>query len=152
MSSEYLAFRFLSSQRFPCALTDQISLYLCRQAESECQYFALYIITETVTVLYGPDTALLDHADIQYLHDHEQVPSQTRQFGTDYQITLTHALKQPPELPFGVALCAADGLFYPAVDLYALTTAEIGDFKSLILYGLLVTADTYVAVVQNYRI
>lgn len=63
-----------------------------------------------------------------------------------------HALKQPSELPFGVTLRAADSLFYPAVDLYALTTTEIGDFKSLILYGLLVTADTYVAVVQNYRI
>ena len=100
----------------------------------------------------GPDTTLPDHADVQYLHDHEQVPPQTRKFGTDYQITLTHTLKQPPELPFGVALRAADSLFYPAVDLYPLTTAEIGDFKSLILYGLLVTAYAYVTVVQNYRI
>lgn len=107
------------------------------------------VISESVVVLYGPDTTLPGHADIEYLHDHEQVPSQTRKFGTDYQVTFTHTLKQPPELPFGIALRAAYCFFYPTVDLESLTTAEIGDFKSLILYGLLVTADSYVTVNQN---
>lgn len=148
-SSKFLPLSLLARQSLLSPLADEVSFNLRRQAEGKCKHLALDIIPEAVTIFYGPDTTLPDHADIQYLHDHEQIPSQTREFGTDYQITLTHALKQPPELPFGVALRAADSLFYPAVDLYALTTAEIGDFKSLILYGLLVTADAYVAVVQN---
>ena len=151
-SSKFLPFSLLARQSLLGPLTDQVSFNLCRQTEGKCQHLALDVIPEAVIVLDGPDTTLPDHADIQYLHDHEQIPSQTREFGTDDQITLTHTLKQPPELPFGVALRAAYGFFYPAVDLYPLTTAEIGDFKSLILYGLLVTADAYVTVVQNYRI
>lgn len=148
-SSKLLSLSLLTGQGLLGPLTDQVSFNLRRQTEGKCQHLALDVIPEAVIVLDGPDTALPDHADIQYLHDHEQVPSQTREFGTDDQITLTHTLKQPPELPFGVALRAAYGFFYPAVDLYALTTAEIGDFKSLILYGLLVTAYAYVTVVQN---
>ena len=68
-------------------------------------HLALDVIPETVIVLDGPDTTLPDHADIQYLHDHEQVPPQTRKFGTDEQISIVVA---SPTLK--ARQCATQGL------------------------------------------
>lgn len=150
MPSELLSLGPLACKSLFSPLTYKIAFYFSGESERKRQHFALYIIPKAVTVLYCPDTTFLDHTDVKYLHDHEQVPSQTRQFGTDYQVTFAHTLKQPPELPFGITLRAAYGFFYPSVDQDAFTKTEIGDLKSLILYGLLVTAYAYVAVVQNY--
>lgn len=52
-------------------------------------------------------------------------------------------------MAFGIALRAADGLLYPAIDLDTFTMAEIEYFKSLILYCLFVTAYAYVAIIQD---
>ena len=66
----------LASQRFLSTLRDEVTLYLRRETESKCQYLRLDVLAKTIVVLHCPDTTLLAHADVQYLHDHKEVTTQ----------------------------------------------------------------------------
>ena len=47
------------------------AFYLRRQTEGESKHLALDVIPEPVVVLYSPDAALLRHAEVQDVHNHE---------------------------------------------------------------------------------
>lgn len=107
------------------------------------------VVAEPVVVLDGPDSAAAHHADIEYLHDHEQVAPETRQLGTYDEVAAADFAEEFSQTPDRPVLGAADGLFYPAVDGDALPVAELENFKSLILNCLLVTAHSDVSEIHN---
>ena len=131
------------------ALTDEIALDFGGKTERECEDFAGDVITEPVVVLDCPDTTASSHADIENLHDHEQVTTESGKFGTDNKITAPHLFKKFPKTPDRPVFGPADGLFYPAVDSYAMPFAELENLEALILYSLLVTAHPDVSVIHN---
>lgn len=131
------------------ALTDEIALDFGRETECESEDFAGDVITEPVVVLDCPDTTASSHADIENLHDHEQVTTESGKFGTDNKITAPHLFKKLPKTPDGPVFGPADGLLYPAVDGDVMQTAELENLEALILYSLLVTAHSDVSVIHN---
>lgn len=139
-ASESFAFRLSPGKGLPGTLTYQISLYFSGKSESECQDLALDIVPETVAVLDCPYTALLGHAEIQYLHNHEQAAAKPRKFCTDDHVVLLYAFEEFSKFPLGVTFCAADGFLNPAVNLKMLPDAEFRDFKTLVLNRLFVAA------------
>lgn len=128
------------------ALGDEVALNLCRQPEGEGKDFRLDVVAEAVVVFDSPDFCLLGHADVEYLHYHEEVATESRQFSADDEVILFDALEQRAELPLGVCLCAGDSFLDPAVYGDVLAAAEVVDFKALVLYGLLVGADPDISV------
>ena len=131
------------------ALTDEIALDFGGKTERESEDFAGDVITEPVVVLDCPDTTATSHADIENLHDHEQVTTESGKFGTDNKITAPHLFKKLPKTPDGPIFGPADGLLYPAVDGDVMQTAELENLEALILYSLLVTAHSDVSVIHN---
>ena len=131
------------------ALTDEIALDFCGKTERESEDFAGDVITEPVVVLNRPDPTASSHADIQYLHDHKQITTESGKFGTDNKITAPHLFKKPPKTPDRPVFGPADGLLYPAVDSYAMPFAELENLEALILYSLLVAAHPDVSVIHN---
>lgn len=131
------------------ALTDEIALDFGGKTERECEDLAGDIITKPVVVLNRPDTTAASHADIENLHDHEQVTAESGKFGTDNKITAPHLFKKLPKTPDGPVFGPADGLLYPAVDSYDMPFAELENLEALILYSLLVTAHSDVSVIHN---
>ena len=131
------------------ALTDEIALDFGGKTERESEDFAGDVITEPVVVLDCPDTTASSHADIENLHDHEQVTTESGKFGTDNKITAPHLFKKLPKTPDGPVFGPADGLLYPAVDGDVMQTAELENLEALILYSLLVTAHSDVSVIHN---
>lgn len=131
------------------ALTDKIALDFGGKTEREGKNLAGDIITKPVVVLDCPDTTASSHADIENLHDHEQVTTESGKFGTDNKITAPHLFKKLPKTPDGPVFGPADGLLYPAVDSYDMPFAELENLEALILYSLLVTAHSDVSVIHN---
>ena len=131
------------------ALTDEIALDFGGKTEREGKNLAGDIITKPVVVLNRPDTTAASHADIENLHDHEQVTTESGKFGTDNKITAPHLFKKLPKTPDGPVFGPADGLLYPAVDGDVMQTAELENLEALILYSLLVTAHSDVSVIHN---
>ena len=131
------------------ALTDEIALDFGGKTERESEDFAGDVITEPVVVLDCPDTTASSHADIENLHDHEQVTTESGKFGTDNKITAPHLFKKFPKTPDRPVFGPADGLLYPAVDGDVMQTAELENLEALILYSLLVTAHSDVSVIHN---
>lgn len=131
------------------ALTDEIALDFGRKTERESEDFAGDVITEPVAVLNRPDTTASSHAYIQYLHDHEQVTTESGKFGTDNKITAPHLFKKFPKTPDGPVFGPADGLLYPAVYGDVMQIAELENLETLILDSLLVTAHSDVSVIHN---
>lgn len=130
-------------------LTYEVALNLCREPKCECKYFAWDVISQPVSLLDGPDAAALVHADIEYLHNHKEVSSESGEFGADDDIVLADLAEQRPQQPSLESLGAADSFLYPPVNGYAFSMAELQYFESLILNRLPVAADPYVTVVHN---
>ena len=131
------------------ALTDEIALDFGGKTERECEDFAGDVITESVVVLNRPDTTAASHADIENLHDHEQVTAESGKFGTNNEIAAPYFAEKFPKTPDGPVFGPADGLLYPAVDGDVMQTAELENLEALILYSLLVTAHSDVSVIHN---
>lgn len=148
-AAEHDSLRLFAGEGFLGALADEVALDFGGQAERECENFAGDVVAEPVVVLDGPDSAAAHHADIEYLHDHEQVAPETRQFGTYDEVAAADFAEKFSQTPDRPVLGAADGLFYPAVDGDALPVAELENFKSLILNCLLVTAHSDVSEIHN---
>lgn len=104
------------------------------------------VFTKAVVVLDCPDATFLCHADVEDFHDHEQVASETGEFGADDEVVLLDFGEQSAEGAFVVVLGAADCLFYPTVDREVLRLAEPIDLEALVLDSLLVAAHANVAV------
>ena len=145
-TSQNYAFSLLSGQRLFGPLTDKVALNLRREAKCEGQHLALNVLPKPLIVLYGPDTTLLCHADIENLHNHKQVTPQPGQLGTDNQIVFLHPVQEFSQFPLAVTLRTADGLLNPSVNAHRLTGTEIIDFKPLIFDSLFVAADSDVTV------
>ena len=145
-SAEDNAFGTFAGECLFGALGDEVALDLCRQPEGEGKDFRLDVVTQTVVVFDSPHLCLLGHADVEYLHYHEEVAAEARQLGADYEVVLSDALEQRAELPLGVCFCARDSFLDPAVDADVLAAAEVVDFKALVLDGLLVGADPDISV------
>lgn len=138
-----------ASKSFLGPLAYEVALNLCREAKCECKDFARDVVSKPITLFDSPDTTALVHADIEYLHDHEEVPPEAGKLGTDDDVTLFDFVEQGAQEPSLECSGAADGLVYPAVYGDAFSAAELQYFESLILDCLLVAADPYVAVVHN---
>lgn len=148
-AAEHDSLRLFAGEGFLGALADEVALDFGGQTERECENFAGNVVAEPVVVLDGPDSAAAHHADIEYLHDHEQVAPETRQLGTYDEVATADFAEKFSQTPDRPVLGAADGLFYPSVDGDALPVAELEDFKSLILNCLLVTAHSDVSEIHN---
>lgn len=146
---EHDSLRLLAGESFFRALADEVALDFGRQTERECENFAWDVVAEPVVVLDGPDTAAARHADIENLHDHEQVAPETRQLGTYDEVAAADSAEKFSQSPDRPVLGATDGLLYPAVDGNALPVAELEDLKSLILNCLLVAAHSDVSEIHN---
>ena len=131
------------------ALTDEIALDFGGKTERESEDFAGDVITEPVVVLDCPDTTATSHADIENLHDHEQVTTESGKFGTDNKIAAPYFAEKLSKTPDGPVLGSAYRLLYPAVDGDVMQTAELENLEALILYSLLVTAHSDVSVIHN---
>ena len=131
------------------ALTDEIALDFGRETECESEDFAGDVITEPVVVLDCPDTTAASHADIENLHDHEQVTAESGKFGTNNEIAAPYFAEKLSKTPDGPVFGPADGLLYPAVDGDVMQSAELENLEALILYSLLVTAHSDVSVIHN---
>ena len=131
------------------ALTDEIALDFGRETECESEDFAGDVITKPVVVLNRPDTPAASHADIENLHDHEQVTAESGKFGTNNEIAAPYFAEKFPKTPDGPIFGPADGLLYPAVDGDVMQTAELENLETLILDSLLVTAHSDVSVIHN---
>ena len=64
----------------------------------------------------------------------------------DDDIIACDLAEEVSELPLGVSLGAADGLLDPVIDQEAVSLAEVVDLEALVLYRLLVAADSDVSV------
>lgn len=148
-SAEHDSLGLFAGEGFLGALADEVALNFGGQAERECENFAGDVVTEPVVVLDGPDSAAAYHADIEYLHDHEQVAPETRQLGTYDEVVAVDSAEKFSQSPDRPVLGAADSLLYPAVDGNALPVAELENFKSLILNCLLVAAHSDVSEIHN---
>ena len=148
-ATENYALGLFAGESFLRALTDKIALDFGGKTERECEDLAGDVITEPVVVLDCPDTTASSHADIENLHDHKQVTTESGKFGTDNKITASHLFKKLPKTPDRPVFGPADGLLYPAVDSYAMPFAELENLEALILYSLLVTAHPDVSVIHN---
>ena len=146
-SPEHDSLGLFAGEGFLCALADEVALDFCGQAE--CENFAGDVVSEPVVVLDGPDAAAAHHADIEYLHDHEQVAPETRQLGTYDEVAAADSAEKFSQSPDRPVLGATDGLLYPSVDGNALPVAELEDLKSLILNCLLVAAHSDVSEIHN---
>lgn len=131
------------------ALTDEIALDFGGKTERECEDLAGDIITKPVVVLNRPDTTAASHADIENLHDHEQVTAETRKLGTDDEITASYLFEKLAEAPDGPILGAAYGLLDPAVYGDALSFTKPENLETLILDSLLVAAYSDVSIIHN---
>ena len=138
-----------AGESFLRALTDKIALDFGGKTECEGKNLAGDIITKPVVVLNRPDTTAASHADIENLHDHEQVAPETRQLGTYDEVAAADSAEKFPQSPDRPVLGAADGLLYPAVDGNALPVTELEDLKSLILNCLLVAAHSDVSIIHS---
>ena len=138
-----------AGESFLRALTDKIALDFGGKTECEGKNLAGDIITKPVVVLNRPDTTAASHADIENLHDHEQVTAESGKFGTNNEIAAPHLFKKFPKTPDRPVFGPADGLLYPAVDGDVMQTAELENLEALILYSLLVTAHSDVSVIHN---
>lgn len=147
-SAEHDSLGLFAGEGFLCALADEVALDFGGQAECECENFAGDVVAEPVVVLDGPDAAAAHHADVEYLHDHEQVAPETRQLGTYDEVALRTLRRSFPSRLTDQSL-VPDSLFYPAVYGNALPVAELENFKSLILNCLLVTAHSDVSEIHN---
>ena len=123
------------------ALTDEIALDFGGKTERECEDLAGDIITKPVVVLNRPDTTAASHADIENLHDHEQVTAETRKLGTDDEITASYLFEKLAEAPDGPILGAVYG--------DALSFTEPENLETLILDSLLVAAYSDVSIIHN---
>lgn len=148
-SAEHDSLGLFAGEGFLGALADEVALDFGGQAECECENFAGDVVAEPVVVLDGPDAAAAHHADIEYLHDHEQVAPETRQLGAYDEVAAADSAEKFSQSPDRPVLGAADGLLYPAVDGNALPVAELENFKSLILNCLLVTAHSDVSEIHT---
>ena len=110
------------------------------------------IFPKPVIVLDCPDSALFCHTDVEDFHYHEQVPSETGQFSTDYQIVLLHFVQEFAKFTFVVILCSADGLFYPSIDVDLFLCDKIVYLEPLVLDGLLVATDPNVTIYHKFRV
>ena len=148
-ATENYTLSLFAGESFLRALTDKIALDFGGETERECEDFAGDVITEPVVVLDCPDTTAPSHADIENLHDHEQVTTESGKFGTDNKITAPHLFKKFPKTPDGPVFGPADGLLYPTVYGDVMQSAELENLEALILYSLLVTAHSDVSVIHN---
>lgn len=148
-SPEHDSLGLFAGEGFLGALADEVALDFGGQAERECENFAGDVVAEPVVVLDGPDAAAAHHADIEYLHDHEQVAPETRQLGTYDEVAAADSAEKFPQTPDRPVLGATDSLLYPAIDGNALPVAELEDLKSLILNCLLVAAHSDVSEIHN---
>lgn len=148
-SAEHDSLGLFAGEGFLGALADEVALDFGGQAECECENFAGDVVAEPVVVLDGPDAAAAHHADIEYLHDHEQVAPETRQLGTYDEVAAADSAEKFPQTPDRPVLGATDSLLYPAIDGNALPVAELENFKSLILNCLLVAAHSDVSEIHN---
>lgn len=139
----------LACKSLLCPLAYEVALDLRREPKCECKDFARDVISKPITLFDSPDPTALVHADIEYLHDHEEVSSEAGELGTDDDVTLFDLVEQRAQESPLECSGAADGLFYPAVYRDAFSAAELQYLESLILYCLLVAADPYVTVVHN---
>lgn len=128
------------------ALADQVALDLGAETEGKGKDLALYVVPQAVVVLDRPDAALLSHTYIEDLHNHEEVSPETRELAADDDIIACDLAEEVSELPLGVSLGAADGLLDPVIDQEAVSLAEVVDLEALVLYRLLVAADSDVSV------
>ena len=105
--------RTTPSARFRASASFVRSFYLGGQPESKSKHLALNIVAEAVIVLDSPDAALLCHADVEYLHYHKEISSETGELGANYQIALLHLFEKLSQLPFVIGFCTADSLLDP---------------------------------------
>ena len=138
-----------AGESFLRALTDKIALDFGGKTECEGKNLAGDIITKPVVVLNRPDTTAASHADIENLHDHEQVTAESGKFGTNNEIAAPYFAEKLSKTPDGPVLGSAYRLLYPAVDGDVMQTAELENLEALILYSLLVTAHSDVSVIHN---
>lgn len=146
---EHDSLRLLAGESFFRALADEVALDFGRQTERECENFAWDVVAEPVVVLDGPDTAAARHADIENLHDHEQVAPETRQLGTYDEVAAADSAEKFSQSPDRPVFGSAYGLLDPAVDGDVLPVAELANFKSLVLNSLLVAAHSDVSEIHN---
>lgn len=98
------------------ALGDEVALDLGGETKGKSEYLALDVIAEAVVVLNGPHAALLGHADVEYLHYHEEVSAEAGELGADDEVVGCYVVEELAELALGVAFGAADGFFNPSID------------------------------------
>ena len=102
-----------------------------------------------LVVLDGPYLALFGHADVEYLHYHEEVAAEARQFCADDKVVLLYFVKQLAQLALVIRLGPADGFLDPSVDVHILAPAEPVDLEALVLHCLFVAADPDVSVCHS---
>ena len=148
-ATENYALGLFAGESFLGALADEVALDFGGETERECENFAGDVIAETVVVFDRPDAAATHHADIENLHDHEQVTAESGKFGTNNEIAAPYFAEKLSKTPDGPVLGSAYRLLYPAVDGDVMQTAELENLEALILYSLLVTAHSDVSVIHN---
>ena len=145
-SAEHHALSPPPREGFAGALTDEVALDLGREPESKGQHLALNVVAQPIVVFDRPHAALLGHAEIENLHDHEEIAPQARKFAADDGVAGRHAAQQRAECPLVVGLGAADGFLDPAVDVQRVAADEGIDLEALVLDRLFVAAHADVAV------
>ncbi len=148
-ATENYALGLFAGESFLGALADEVALDFGGETERESENFAGDVIAETVVVLDRPDAAATHHADIENLHDHEQVTAETRKLRTDDEIAASHLFEKLAEAPDGPILGAAYCLLDPAVYGDALSSTEPENLETLILDSLLVAAYSDVSIIHN---
>ena len=145
-AAQHHALGTAARQGFAGALTDEVALDLGRESESKGQHLALDVLAQPIVVFDRPHAALLGHAEIENLHDHEEIAPQARKFAADDGVAGRHAAQQRAECPLVVGLGAADGFLDPAVDVQRVAADEGIDLEALVLDRLFVAAHADVAV------
>lgn len=138
-----------AGESFLRALTDKIALDFGGKTECEGKDPAGDIITKPVVVLNRPDTTAASHADIENLHDHEQVTAESGKFGTNNEIAAPYFAEKLSKTPDGPVLGSAYRLLYPAVYGDIMQTAELENLETLILDSLLVAAHSDVSIIHS---
>ena len=82
------ALRTLAGERLLRPLRNEIALDLRRETECKRQNLRLNVFAKAIVVLDRPDLALLRHAEVEDLHDHEEVASEAREFRADNEVVL----------------------------------------------------------------
>ena len=136
------ALGLLPGQRLAGTRGNELPLNRGRYPEGKSQHLSLDSIAQPIPFLDGPNSAPLLQTGVQNIDNHEKTAPQTRQFGTDNQISHPYPAQQLPQLTFIGRRRSRNCFTNPPINGQLVLLTELKDLIALVLQRLPVGGDT----------